>query len=262
MDIITYNLNGIRAAIKKGFVDWVLTHQADVICLQEVKAEPDQVDLSSLTSTGYNIYWNPSLKKGYSGVAVFSKIKPENWVADNSHSFFGQEGRFLRIDFPDFSILNVYFPSGSSGEIRQAVKMQFLEYFLPYIAGLRETFPKLLICGDFNICHQPIDIHNPVSNKKSSGFLPEERAWLTKFIDSGFIDTFRYFNPDPHHYTWWSQRVNARSRNLGWRIDYHMVSKPLLTHLKRSVILKDAVHSDHCPVLIELDFKYAYEKAN
>ncbi|MEO1652649.1 MAG: exodeoxyribonuclease III [Bacteroidota bacterium] len=256
MKILTYNVNGIRAAIKKGFADWLKSTQADVICIQETKAQKNQVPLDLFEEMGYQTYWNSAEKKGYSGVAIFTRKSPDNTLIgyEEESGILDPEGRLIRLDFPDLSIISVYMPSGSSGSERQAFKMNWMDVFYDYIQERLTKQPRLLISGDYNICHQPIDIHNPKSNAKSSGFLPEERAWLTKFMELGFLDTFRHLNPEPHHYTWWSMRSNARERNLGWRIDYHMLHKSLEGALKRAVILPEARHSDHCPVLVELDF--------
>lgn len=253
MKIISYNVNGIRAAMKKDFVGWLESTNADVVCLQEVKAEQDQVETDEITKLGYEIFWYPAQKKGYSGVAIFTKIKPDHVEYGCGIDIYDYEGRVIRADFGDLSIMSVYMPSGSSGDERQAFKIQWLDDFYDYIGELKKERPKLIISGDYNICHKPIDIHNPVSNKKSSGFLPEERAWVSKFIESGFIDTFRVFDESVGKYTWWSYRFSARSKNLGWRIDYHMVSEPLKSRLSSSKILSDAVHSDHCPILLELN---------
>jgi len=251
--IITYNLNGIRSAMSKGFGQWVEATKADIVLLQEIKATPEQVDTKEFEKMGYQTYWYPAQKKGYSGVALFTKIKPDHVEYGIGVKKYDDEGRVIRADYGDVSVISVYMPSGSSGEERQAFKMVWLEDFLQYIDDLRKQRKKLVISGDYNICHKAIDIHNPVSNKKSSGFLPEERAWMDRFYEIGFIDCFREFNNDPHHYTWWSYRFNARSKNLGWRIDYHWVTENLKDKLKRCVILPDAVHSDHCPVLVEIN---------
>ena len=252
MKIINYNVNGIRAAMNKGLTTWLKNTNPDVLCLQEIKATPDQVDVSEFENQGYNLYWYPAQKKGYSGVAIFSKIKPKHVEYGCGIDAYDFEGRVLRIDFEEFSVMSVYHPSGSSGDERQAFKMKWLSDFSKYIHELKKTIPHLILCGDFNICHKPIDIHNPKSNANTSGFLPEEREWLEQFIQSGFIDTFRFFNKDPHQYTWWSYRAGARPKNLGWRIDYNLTTVSLNEKLKRSVILPDAIHSDHCPVLLEL----------
>jgi exodeoxyribonuclease III len=252
MKIISYNINGIRAACKKGFVEWLATSGADVVCLQEVKATYEQCDYTLFEEMGYKLYWHAAVKKGYSGVATFSKIEPKGVFYGCGMEKYDQEGRVLRIDFENFSILNVYMPSGSSGEDRQQFKFEWLDDFKSYVSELMLTHPNLVICGDYNICHQAIDIHNPKSNANSSGFLPEERAWFTSFLDIGFIDTFRHLNPEPHHYSWWSYRAGARGKNLGWRIDYHLISKPMEKRLAAASILPDVPFSDHCPVVVEL----------
>jgi exodeoxyribonuclease-3 len=254
MKILTYNVNGIRAALGKGLLDWIKSVSPDIICLQETKAQPDQLPLFDFEEAGYLNYWHSAQKKGYSGVAILTKTKPDHVFYGIGIEKYDNEGRFLRADYGDISVVSVYHPSGSSGDERQAFKMIWLEDFLKYISELKKIRPNLILCGDYNICHKPIDIHDPIRNATMSGFLPEEREWLTRFIDSGFIDSFRYFNQEPKQYTWWSFRANSRTKNLGWRIDYNMVSKPLENKLKRSVILPDAKHSDHCPVLLEIDF--------
>lgn len=251
--IVSYNVNGIRAAIKKGFIDWLGACDPDIICIQETKANQDQVDADLLASTPYHHYWYSAEKKGYSGVSIWTKEKPNHVEYGCGIEIYDKEGRVLRCDFDDYSVISVYMPSGSSGDIRQAFKMQWLEDFQNYIDELKKEIPNLIICGDYNICHTEIDIHNPKTNKDTSGFKPEEREWIGSFIDSGFIDSFRFFNKEPHNYSWWSYRANARAKNLGWRIDYNMVSKPLESKLKRAAILPEAKHSDHCPILVELD---------
>lgn len=252
MKIITYNVNGIRAAMNKGLVNWIKSAAPDVLCLQEIKAHPEQVDLTEIEAMGYYHYWYPAQKKGYSGVAIFTKTKPKNIEYGCGISEYDNEGRVLRIDYDDVSIMSVYHPSGSSGDLRQEFKMKWLDDFTRYVANLRQRLETLILCGDFNICHKEIDIHNPKTNANTSGFLPEERDWMEQFINAGFIDTFRHFNKDPHHYSWWSYRAGSRGKNLGWRIDYNMATENLKSRLKRAVILADAMHSDHCPVLLEI----------
>lgn len=252
--VITYNVNGIRAAMGKGLIEWMRQTNPDILCVQEIKANPEQVGVFEFEELGYYHYWYPAQKKGYSGVAIFSKIKPDNVVYGCGIKEYDFEGRFIRADYGDVSVISVYHPSGSSGEERQTFKMKWLSDFQDYVKTLEKTRLKLIISGDYNICHKAIDIHNPISNANTSGFLPEERAWMDQFINSGFIDSFRYFNQNPHQYSWWSYRANARAKNLGWRIDYNMVTKNLEKDLKRSVILPEATHSDHCPVLLEIDF--------
>jgi len=254
MRIITYNVNGIRAAINKGLVDWLKSANPDVLCLQEIKATPEQVDVTLFEKLGYHLYWYPAQKKGYSGVAIFSKLKPQHIEYGCGISEYDAEGRIIRVDYENCSVLCAYHPSGSSGDERQAFKMKWLSDFQNYINQLKTKISNLILVGDYNICHKAIDIHNPKSNANTSGFLPEERDWFESFIQSGFTDSFRYFNSNPHQYTWWSYRAGSREKNLGWRIDYNLVSNHLIKHLKRSVILADAIHSDHCPVLLEIDF--------
>jgi len=252
--ILTYNVNGIRAALRKDFASWLKTTNADIVCLQEIKANVEQFDESVFIDLGYDCYWNSAEKKGYSGVAILSKLKPKHVEYGCGIAKIDFEGRIIQADFDGFSVMSAYFPSGSSGDTRQAFKIKFLSQFQNYINELKKDFPKLIISGDYNICHKAIDIHNPQRNKNTSGFLPEEREWMSGFIASGFIDSFRHLNPEPHNYSWWSYRANARAKNLGWRIDYNMISENLLSNLSRSAILSKAKHSDHCPVLVELDF--------
>jgi exodeoxyribonuclease III len=254
MRIISYNVNGLRSAMTKGFVEWLATDPADVICLQEIKAHKENVDFAKIEALGYETFWYPAEKKGYSGVAIFTKRKPELVQLGNGIMQSDAEGRVIRADFGDVTLVNAYFPSGSSGDIRQEYKFQWLNEFFDYIYELKKTRPNLIVTGDYNICHQPIDIHNPISNKDSSGFLPEERAWMDKWFESGFVDTFRYFNPHPHQYSWWSFRANSRANNKGWRIDYISVSKSLEQKLKDAAIYPDVKHSDHCPVYAEIEF--------
>ena len=254
MKILTYNVNGIRAALGKGLIDFFKTVNPDIICLQELKAQAEQLPLFDFEEAGYRHYWYSAQKKGYSGVAILTKTKPDNVTYGMGIEKYDNEGRVLRADYGDISVISVYHPSGTSGDERQAFKMVWLEDFQTYINELKKTRPNLIISGDFNICHKPIDIHDPIRNAHSSGFLPEEREWVTRFLDSGFIDSHRSFNQEPKQYTWWSFRSNARAKNLGWRIDYHMVSKPLEKKMKHSLIMPDAKHSDHCPVQLDIDF--------
>jgi exodeoxyribonuclease III len=254
MKIATYNVNGIRAALTKDFFSWLKATNPDVLCLQEIKAFPEQANPHLFESLGYHTYWYPAQKPGYSGVAIFSKQKPKHIEYGCGIEKYDKEGRVLRADFDKISIMSAYLPSGSSGEDRQSFKMTFLDDFYSYIGDLKSNIESLGICGDFNICHHPIDIHNPKSNANSSGFLPEEREWMSKFTEGlDFIDSFRHVNKEPHNYTWWSYRANARAKNLGWRIDYIFFSKNLENFIKRSNILSEAKHSDHCPVISELE---------
>lgn len=254
MKLITYNVNGIRSAMSKGWIDWVKSVNPDIICLQELKAQPDQLPLTEFAEAGYTCYSETAQKKGYSGVAILTKSIPDRVKNGIGNQKYDSEGRFIRADYGEISVISVYHPSGSSGDERQEFKMKWLNDFQQYINNLKKERPKLIIAGDYNICHKPIDIHDPIRNATNSGFLPEEREWISGFINSGFTDAFRAFNNESHQYTWWSFRANARAKNLGWRIDYFMVSNSVAHQMKRSVILPDARHSDHCPVLLEIDF--------
>lgn len=254
LKIISYNVNGIRAAIKKGLLEWLEAENPDIFLVQETKAKPEQIDSASFEVLGYNCYFHSAEKPGYSGVAIFSKQKPDFLKAGCGIEKYDREGRILRADFGNLTVVSAYFPSGSSNDHRQIFKMEFLNDFNKFADELIRERSKLVISGDYNICHKAIDIHNPVANKKSSGFLPEERAWVSQFLEKGFVDSFRNLHEEPHKYTWWTYRFSARMKNLGWRIDYHLISEDLKTSLSHAAILSDAFHSDHCPVLLELDF--------
>jgi exodeoxyribonuclease-3 len=254
MKILSYNVNGIRAAMRKDILPWLQTTDADVVCIQETKATKEQVDLEAIQAAGYPYhYWFSAQKKGYSGVAIFCKQEPTHVAYGTGIESMDFEGRNIRVDFKEVSIMSLYLPSGTNSA-RLEHKLEYMALFQEYVNTLKKELPNLVICGDYNICHKAIDIHNPVSNKNSSGFLPIERAWLDDFISQGFIDSFRHLNKQPDQYTWWSYRANARANNKGWRIDYNMVSQPLKQHIKRAVILPSAVHSDHCPHMVELAF--------
>ncbi|MEP6615027.1 MAG: exodeoxyribonuclease III [Ginsengibacter sp.] len=253
MRIITYNVNGIRAAIKKGFLEWLSTDPADVICLQEVKAQQADINVAGFEAAGYQSFWFCAQKKGYSGVAILTKIKADNITYGNKKEQSDFEGRVIRADFGPVTLINAYFPSGTSGEIRQAYKYIWLDEFLEYLKELRKTKKKLIVCGDYNIAHKEIDIHNPVSNKKTTGFLPGERAWFDKFLLNGFLDGFRNLNKDPHQYTWWNVlRPTTRLENKGWRIDYINVTENLKNDINAVRIFPEVKHSDHCPVFMDI----------
>lgn len=253
MKILSYNVNGIRAAITKGFLDWLQAANPDIICLQEIKAVESQIPTLEISAAGYPYqYYYPAQKKGYSGVAILSKIEPKNVVFGTGIPYMDDEGRNLRADFDGFSVMSLYLPSGTNID-RLSHKFQYMDDFRIYINELRKSIPNLIIGGDYNICHQAIDIHDPVRNAKVSGFLPEERAWLDGFMKDGWVDTFRMFNPEPHNYSWWSYRANARNNNKGWRIDYMLVDDAMKDRVKRAYILPEAKHSDHCPVAIEIE---------
>ena len=253
MKIVTYNVNGLRSALSKGLTDWIAAERPDILCLQETKAQPEQIPTLELEALGYRCYFFSAVKKGYSGVAILTRREPDRVAAGMGIEKYDAEGRFLRADYGELSVVSVYHPSGTSGDERQAFKMQWLEDFQRYVSELVKERPQLILCGDYNICHRPIDIHDPVRNATNSGFLPEEREWMTRFLDAGFIDTFRYLNPEKQQYTWWSYRFSARKNNKGWRIDYCMVSEPVKPLLKEAYILNDAVHSDHCPAVLEVE---------
>lgn len=252
MVIISYNVNGIRAALRKEFTTWLSQAQPDVVCLQEIKANPDQFDESVFHELGYKYcYWYPAEKKGYSGVAILSKIEPNQVSYGTGIDYMDAEGRNIRADFDGVSVMSLYLPSGTNIN-RLEFKLEYMADFQQYINQIKQDYPNLVICGDYNICHEAIDIHDPVRLKNVSGFLPVEREWIGNFIDSGFVDSFRYLNDEKVQYSWWSYRANARANNKGWRIDYNMVAKPLQEKIKRAVILPEAYHSDHCPILVEL----------
>ncbi len=252
MKIISYNVNGIRAALKKGFIEWLEAAKPDVVCIQETKAHKDQLDLELFENAGYPYhYWFSAEKKGYSSVAILSKHKPNHVEYGTGIESMDFEGRNLRIDFDEFSVMSLYLPSGTN-DARLDFKLNYMAQFQEYVNNLKKEIPNIIICGDYNICHEEIDIHNP-KMKGVSGFLPIEREWIGNFIDSGFIDSFRYLNKEPNHYSWWSYRANARNNNKGWRIDYHMVSEPMKDLIKRAYILPEAKHSDHCPIVVEIE---------
>lgn len=251
LEVVSYNVNGIRAALNKGFADWLASNTFDIVMLQETKAQPDQIDESIFEALGYNCYWFSAQKKGYSGVGILSKQKADKVSKGFRNKFFDAEGRIIQADFGDLTFISIYLPSGSRS-IRQDTKYEFMDAIQTYLSNKRKKRKKLIVSGDFNIAHQEIDIHNPKSNKNNSGFLPEERDWMTRYFESGFIDVFRKFNQEPHQYSWWSYRSGARANNKGWRLDYHTATKNLADQLVDAKILNDAVHSDHCPVYFKM----------
>jgi exodeoxyribonuclease-3 len=256
MKIATYNVNGIRAAIKKGLFEWVAEQDFDVVCFQETKATESQIDESVLENAGFHHYWHSAEKKGYSGVATFSKIDPTLVAEGMGNPKYDNEGRVLRTDFGDVTLLNCYFPSGSSGEERHDFKMEFLNDFKPWIENLKKEREKIIVVGDYNVVHTEKDIHNPTRKDNPSGYRPEERAWMDEwFGDVGFNDAFRVLHPDMMDtYSWWSYRAGSRQKNKGWRIDYVSVSEALKYSIKSVTHYPEVLHSDHC--CIETEFKF------
>jgi exodeoxyribonuclease III len=253
MKFVTFNVNGIRSALNKGLDTWLAENQPDILCLQEIKLSETELVEPRFAELGYKCAWFPAQKKGYSGVAIISKKAPKSVEYGCGIEAFDFEGRSILAHFDNFSVLCAYFPSGTTGDIRQTVKMQFLTDIQAYILEIKKRVPNLLICGDVNICHTEIDIHNPKANQKSSGFLPEERAWVSSFLDLGFTDCFRHKVAEPHYYTWWSLRSGARDRNLGWRIDYVFADNHLNSKILDAYIRSEIKFSDHCPVEIIFD---------
>jgi exodeoxyribonuclease-3 len=251
--IVSYNINGIRSGIRRGLVDWLDENDFDIVCFQEVKAHSGSVPVLLFESLGYQTYWHSAQRKGYSGVATFSRLAPTRVYYGLGINKYDVEGRVLRTDFGDWTLLNCYFPNGKSGEQRQKFKMEFLDEFHYWVENLRETRPDMVVAGDYNIAHQNIDIHDPGQHRHTSGFLPEERAWMTNWFASGFVDSFRQLHPDTVSYTWWRATQFARAVNKGWRLDYQSVSDTLMDRIQSAEHLSDAIHSDHCPVLLALD---------
>lgn len=251
--IVSYNINGIRSAIRKGLVEFLEENDFDVVCLQEVKAHSGSIPLLLFESLGYHLHWHPARRKGYSGVATFSRQKPLRVFNGLGIEKYDVEGRVLRTDFENWTLLNCYFPNGKSGEERQQFKMQFLEDLYYWVENLLEDHPNLIVVGDYNIAHQKIDINDPARNKNRSGFLLEERQWMTQWFGSGFVDAFRLLHPDTISYTWWRATQYARKTDKGWRLDYQSVSDSMQHRIKHVEHLNNACHSDHCPVLLEIE---------
>lgn len=250
--LISWNVNGIRAVTKRGFLDWLSRESPDILCLQETKATPDDLPEELLNPGGYQTYWNYPVKKGYAGVATFSKQKPLKIQNGFGVTKFDIEGRVIISDQKDFTLFNVYFPNGKQNAERLKFKMDFYDVFLDYIEPLHHKGEKLVICGDVNTAHKEIDLARPKENSKISGFLPEERAWMDKLVSRGYIDTFRYFNQEAGQYTWWDMKSRARERNVGWRIDYFFITENLKNQLVKSEIMPEVTGSDHCPIVLVL----------
>ncbi|MDD4594435.1 MULTISPECIES: exodeoxyribonuclease III [unclassified Methanobrevibacter] len=253
LELISWNVNGIRAIHRKGFIDWLSENKPDIISIQETKAQIDQLPKKLINIPDYTSYFNSAERKGYSGVATYSQIKPKNVINGMGIEKFDTEGRLLRIDYDEFTLLNIYYPNGGSGEERLQYKLDFYDAFLDYANKLRDEGTNLVICGDLNTAHNPIDLARPKANEEVSGFLPIEREWVSKFLSNGYVDTFREFNQEPDQYTWWSYRTKARDRNVGWRLDYFFVNEEFLDKVVDSYILSDVMGSDHCPIGLKLD---------
>jgi exodeoxyribonuclease-3 len=252
MKILCWNVNGIRAVKGRGFLEWLYRESPDILCLQETKAHIEQLDADLREPHDYQTYWNYPERKGYGGVATFTKIKPVTVKYGFEGVEFDLEGRIIITEYPDFLLMNVYFPNGKMGEERLKYKMDFYEAFLRFADSLKERGTKLIICGDFNTAHKEIDLARPKENAHVSGFLPEERAWMDKLVAHGYVDTFRHFNQEPNQYTWWDMKTRARERNVGWRIDYFFVTENLLPMVTDAFIMPEVTGSDHCPVGIVL----------
>lgn len=253
MKILSWNVNGLRAAYRKGFLEWFLADEPDILCLQEVRALEEQLPSELREMEGYHAYFCPAEKKGYSGVAIYSKMKPQNVKNGFGIERFDSEGRTLIADYGDFVLFNIYFPNGTSSEERLQYKLEFYDALLDCVKDMNKEGKRVVICGDVNAAHKEIDLAQPKEKQTVSGFLPEERAWIDRLLSAGYIDTFRMFNQEPEHYTWWKFGQNARKRNLGWRLDYFFVSEELRDSVKSAFILSDVMGSDHCPVGIVLD---------
>ncbi|MEI8013051.1 MAG: exodeoxyribonuclease III [Candidatus Omnitrophota bacterium] len=252
MRIISWNVNGIRAVQKKGFLEWFRRENPDILCLQETKAAPQQLDDTLLSVPCYKSYWCAALKKGYSGVAVYTRRAPLAVAYGLGDPSFDSEGRTLILDMGDFVLFNIYYPNGGAGNKRVPFKLAFYDLFMKKVASFCRQGRHVVVVGDVNTAHQPVDLSRPKENEKNTGFLPEERAWVTRFLKEGYVDTFRHFNADGGHYSWWDYKTGARARNVGWRIDYCFIDQAFLPALAGAFILKEVHGSDHCPVGIIL----------
>ena len=250
MKILSWNINGIRAAYRKGLFDWLKKESPDILCIQEIKALPRQVPPHLRNAPGYHIYWNSAERKGYSGVATFTKEQPIEIKKGFGIEKFDKEGRIVITEYPSFVLFNIYFPNGKKNDERLDYKLNFYDTFLGYADNLKAEGKNIVVCGDFNTAHKEIDLTHPKANENRSGFLPIERAWMDTLVDHGYIDTFRYFNKEPDQYSWWDLKTRSRERNVGWRIDYFFINNEFLPHLKKAFIMQDVMGSDHCPVII------------
>jgi len=252
MKITTWNINGIRAALRKGLKEWTLAESPDLLCVQEIKATPAQLTAEQKDFPGYGVAWNPAERPGYSGVATFFRTEPLEMQAGWGETRFDQEGRVMRTRHPDFLLYNIYFPNGQRGQDRVDYKLDFYASLLKICDDLHAAGEPIILTGDFNTAHQPIDLRNPKENETTSGFMPEERAWVENFLEHGFVDVYRQLYPDRVQYTWWTYRMAARQRNVGWRIDYFLVSEKLAARVKDVIIHDSVLGSDHCPVSLLL----------
>jgi exodeoxyribonuclease-3 len=250
--LVSWNVNGIRAAARKGFWDWLAANAPDILCLQETRIQPDQRTRKMRQPPGYHAFWVDAVRKGYSGVATFSGEEPKAVRGGFGLAHFDVEGRVLLTEHPGFTLLNVYFPNGQRGYERVLFKIEFYDALLAFCDGLRAEGHRLVVCGDYNTAHQPIDLARPKENETTSGFLPEEREAVSRWLDRGFVDVYRHLHPDAEEYTWWTYRFNARARNIGWRIDYFLVDEPLVPRVREARVLGDVMGSDHCPIELEL----------
>ena len=255
MRIISLNLNGIRSAFNKGLPDWLTKQNADIVCLQELKAQAADMTPDMLNLNGYHGYFHYAEKKGYSGVGIYTKVKPDAVIIGLGVDEFDAEGRYIEVQFGNLSVVSLYLPSGSSGEERQAVKFKFMEAFMPHLLSLKQSGREVILCGDWNIAHTEKDLKNWRGNKKNSGFLPEERAWLTElFNEVGFMDVFRKLHPELEAYTWWSNRGQAWAKDVGWRIDYHIATPGIAQTAQATSIYKEQRFSDHAPLTVDYNF--------
>ena len=250
--LLSWNVNGIRAVKNKGFLEWLQKESPEILCVQETKAHPNQLDSDLKEPPGYQTYWAYPERKGYSGVALYTREEPLSLKYDFGEAGIDIEGRVIIAEYPGFTLFNIYYPNGKQGPERLKYKMTFYDVFLNYADTLKKQGKKLVICGDVNTAHKEIDLARPKENSKVSGFLPEERAWIDKFISHGYVDTFRQFNKEPNQYTWWDLKSGARARNVGWRIDYFFVSENLLPSVTSAFIMPEVIGSDHCPIGINL----------
>ena len=256
MRVITLNANGIRSAARKGVFPWLLKQQAEVICIQETKAQLQQLDDACFYPQGYHSFYHDAEKKGYSGVAVYCQQQPQSVHYGLGWPDMDREGRWLEVRFATLSVISLYLPSGSSGELRQAFKFDLMERLLPRLCELREIGREYILCGDWNIAHKEIDLKNWKGNQKNSGFLPEERAWLDKLLGSaGFVDAFRAVNQEPEQYTWWSNRGQAWAKNVGWRIDYQITTPAIGAKAHQTCIYKEQRFSDHAPLIVDYNYE-------